>query len=374
MTKHILIAPNAFKHSLSAVEIAKIIKSGLDSSEEKLSCEIAPIADGGDGTSDVIKYYFPKSKFIDCNVHDPLMRMIKSKWLLLEDGTAVIELAKASGLSLLAENELNPMWANTFGTGELILSALDKGCKKIILTLGGSATIDAGMGVLEALKIKVLDKGNKLLKPGGGFLSSIKEINLREIDKRIKGCEIHALCDVRIPLTGENGAVNKFGTQKGAKEGEKVILEQGMKNLAMITKKITGFDFEKEPMVGAAGGVAFTVKAFLGANLHPGFIYLSNLIKLEEMIKRADIIITSEGSLDAQTLMGKGVFELAKLGKKYKKKIIVFCGKYDKDINWSSQNIDSVFQIKPDDVSEEESILKANEFLKKAVETASKYL
>jgi len=374
MTKHILIAPNALKHSLGAIEIAKIIKSGLDSSEEKLSYEIAPIADGGDGTSDLVKYYFPKSKFVDCSVHDPLMRTIKSQWLLLEDGTAVIELAKASGLSLLAENELNPMWANTFGTGELILSAMDKGCKKIILTLGGSATVDAGMGILEALKVKILDKENKLLKPGGGFLNSIKEINLREIDKRIKSCEIHVLCDVRIPLTGENGAVNRFAAQKGAKEGEKVILEQGMKNLATITKRITGFDFEREPMTGAAGGVAFTVKAFLDANLHLGFIYLSNLIGLEEKIKKADVIITSEGSLDAQTLMGKGVFELAKLGKKHKKKIIVFCGKYDKDINWSSYGIDSVFQIKPDDISEKESILKANEFLKKSVETAIKYL
>lgn len=371
MPKHILIAPNAFKYSLSAIEAANIIKSELDLSGLGFLCEIAPIADGGDGTVDVIKSYFPKSKFVDCNVCDPLMRKIKSKWLLLEDCTAVIELAKASGLSLLAKNELNPMWANTFGTGELILSALDKGCKKIILTLGGSATVDAGVGIVEALGGKVFDKKKNIVKPGGGFLSSIEKIDLSRIDNRLKNCKLDLLCDVKIPLIGEKGTVQKFAAQKGAKEGEKVVLENGMKHLARITKEYTHNDFEFESMVGAAGGVAFSLKAFLGAELFPGFNYLSDLIKLEEKIKNSDIVITAEGSLDEQTLMGKGVFELVQLSKKFKKKIIVFCGKYDSSINWSSYGIDFVVQIKPQNVSEEESIVKVEDFLRKAVKNTA---
>ena len=315
----------------------------------------------------MLKYYFKKSKFIESNVSDPLMRKIKSKWLLLNEETAVIELAKASGIALLSENELNPMWANTYGTGELILSALDKNCKKIIIALGGSATVDAGMGIIEALGGKILDKKKNIVKPGGGFLNSIEKIDLRSVDRRLKNCELTLLCDVRIPLSGEKGTVQKFAAQKGAKEGERIILENGMKHLAKITKEYAGNDFEFEPMVGAAGGVAFSVKAFLGAKLCPGFLYLANLTSLEEKIKHADLIITGEGKLDKQTLMGKAVYEISKLASSYKKKVIVVCGDFDETINWKEYNMNDILKIVPQGVSIKESIKNPANFIVKAI-------
>ncbi|MBI3591111.1 MAG: glycerate kinase [Candidatus Melainabacteria bacterium] len=367
MPKRILVAPNAFKHSLSAIEVANIVKATLSSMNSSLEIEVAPIADGGDGTIDVLNYYFKKSKFVECNVCDPLMRKIKSKWLFLDKEAAVIELAQASGLALLAENELNPMWANTYGTGELILSALDKSCKKIVVTLGGSATVDAGMGIVEAFGGKILDKKKNIIKSGGGFLSSIDKIDLSSIDKRLKNCKLDLLCDVKIPLTGEKGTVQKFSAQKGATEGERIVLENGMKHLAKIIKEYIHNDFEFEPMVGAAGGVAFSLKALLGAELFSGFTYLSNLVKFEEKIKNSDIVITGEGCLDKQTLMGKAVYELAKLAKKYEKKVIVLCGDYDKDIEWTTYNMDFVIPIKSDELSLSESIKNTRQLIEKAV-------
>lgn len=368
MSKKILIAPNAFKHSLSAIEVSKIIKQALDSLGLNLKYDLTPIADGGDGTIDVLNLSFPKSKFIKAKVHDPLMREIESLWLLWDENTAIVELAKASGITLLKQNELNPMWANTFGTGELILSALDKGSKKIIIALGGSATIDAGVGILEALGVRFEDKKRNKVKAGGGFLSSIEKISLNHLDKRIKDCEFHVLCDVRATLTGEKGTVQKFATQKGAKEGEKIILEQGMKHLAKIVKEYTKSDFEFEQMVGAAGGVAFSLKAFLNADLFSGFVYLANLISLEEKIKNVDLIITGEGNLDSQSLMGKGVAELAKLAKKHNKKVIALCGDYDKNINWKEHYIEHVIEINPQGLPLEESLKNTKQLILKAVE------
>jgi glycerate kinase len=283
--KRILIAPNAFKGSLSAIEAALAIKSGLESLKLNIKCELAPIADGGDGTIDVINFYFKKSKFIECEVHDPLGRKIKSNWLLLDKETAIIELAKASGILLLLEDELNPMWANTYGTGELILNTLDKGCKRLIVTLGGSATVDAGVGILQSLGVKLFDSKKHMVKSGGGFLRKIQGIDLSSIDKRIKNCNLEILCDVKIPLYGEKGSVQKFASQKGAKEGEKIILEEGMKHYASVVSNLINEDFSSTLMVGSAGGVAFSLKALLNAKLHPGFLFLANLTSLEERIK-----------------------------------------------------------------------------------------
>ena len=372
MKTTILVSPNAFKGSLSSIDAARIIQevlSGIPGSD--LICELAPIADGGDGTIDVFKFYFQDSKFVDCVVHDPLMRKIKSKWLLLDDNTAVVELAKASGLSLLKNDELNPMWANTFGVGELILSALDEGCTKIILTLGGSATVDAGIGILQAIGVKVFDKKKKLFKGGGGFLSSIDKIDLNSIDKRLKNCILNVLCDVKIPLIGEKGTVQKFSTQKGAKEGEKFILENGMNHFVQITKGYTGVDCATDPMVGSAGGVAYTLKVFLNAILHPGFLYLSKMISLENKIKNSDLIITGEGYLDDQSLMGKATIELAKLANKYNKKVIVLCGDYDKSIDWRKSGIYSVIQIRPEEMPVLESLKNTKDLIKTAIEKHS---
>lgn len=368
MKKQILISPNAFKHSMSAIEAAQIIKSSLDSLNLNISCEIAPIADGGDGTIDVLKHYFKNSKFVECSVHDPLMRVINSKWLLLDKDTAVVELAKASGLSLLKEEELNPLWASTYGTGELILSTLDKGCKKIVVALGGSATVEAGLGILAALGVKIYDNKKKQLKPSGGSLQLVQDIDLHLMDKRVKDIKFQVLCDVKSTLFGASGTVN-FSSQKGAKEGEIFVLENGMKHLAEVVKRNFKADCAMEPMVGAAGGVAYSLKAVLNAELFSGFLYLSNLISLEEKIKNADLIITGEGNLDLQTLMGKGVHELAKLASKYKKNVVALCGNYDLNINWATYNITEVIKIDSTGLALAESIKNAKDLLKNTVKS-----
>ena len=366
MTKRVLIAPNAFKHSLSAIDVALTIKSTLESFKLNFNYELAPIADGGDGTIDVMNFYFKKSKFIKANVNDPLMREIQSEWLLLDDETAVIELAKASGISLLKQNELNPMWANTFGTGELILQALAKRCKKIVICLGGSATIDGGLGIVQALGGKMFDKKKQPVKAGGGFLSSVEKIDLSSLDKRIKDVKLNVLCDVKSTLIGKSGTIN-FSSQKGASEGEKVVLELGMKHFAEVIKKITNLDCDNEPMVGTAGGVAYGLKTLLNAELFLGFTYLSNMISLEDKVKSSDLVITGEGYLDSQTLMGKAVFELARLTNKHHKKVIVICGDYEKNINWSEHFVDTVIQIKPENMPVDESIKNTKNLIQSAI-------
>ena len=364
MVKQILIAPNAFKHSLSAVEVANIIESEL--SRAGFVCTVAPIADGGDGTIDVIKYYFPDSTFVECNAHDPLMRKIRSKWLLLDEKTAVVELAKVSGISLLKKEELSPNLANTFGTGELILSALDKGCRKIILSVGGSATVDAGIGILSALGVGIFDKNKQKIIGGNQNLLFVDSVDFSYVDKRACECTFVILCDVKNSLSGEKGIL-PFAVQKGVRAGDLLALERGVNNFANVVANYTSKDFRFDLMTGAAGGVPFSMKSFFFAELLPGAEYLYKLICLEEKIQCADLVITGEGSLDEQTLMGKGVFELVKLSKKFKKKIIVICGRYDSKINWALYGIDFVVQIKPQGVSEEESIVKAKDFLRKAV-------
>ena len=365
MTRRILVSPNAFKGSLSALEATETISSSLN--KLGLVAKKAPIADGGDGTIEVIKYYFKSAKYITGTVHDPLMRKIKSKWLLLNKNTAVIELSKVSGISLLNKNELNPLQTTTFGTGELILSALNKGCKEIIITLGGSATVDAGMGILSALGVRFLDEKNKTLRSCGKSLRLIRKIDLANLDKKILKCKIIVLCDVEIPLTGKIGTVMCFSGQKGANKNEKLYLERGMKNLVKIIKKMRKKDFHMIPMVGSAGGVAFGLKTFLNANLCRGFDYVSRLSSLEKKIKKSGLIITGEGYLDKQTLLGKGIYKLAMLAKAHKKKVIVFCGNYDKSIDWKRYNICHIVKIKPVNYSLSQSLRKARILLQNAV-------
>lgn len=381
----ILIAPNAFKGSLSAVEAALVIKSSIDSLGLNLTTIPFPIADGGDGTIDVINFNFPESKFVNHVVYDPLMRKIKTRWLILEEAEkqrgkdvkrkkiGVIELSKASGMSLLKKEELNPFVASTYGTGQLILDALNKGCKKIIISLGGSATIDTGLGLISALGGKILDKKRNVLEPIAKNLLYIKKIDLTSVDKRIKNCSIDVLCDVKSCLVGKDGTIN-FARQKGAKANDLQAIESRMNHFADIVSELIHYDYRYERMVGSAGGTAFSLKFLLGAKLFHGFSYISNLILLKEQIKASDLVISGEGSLDAQSLMGKGVIELAKICKKYKKKVIVLCGKYDNSINWSKYGIDFIFPIKPKNINTLDSMYKAKKLIKKAIKTKYRLL
>lgn len=371
MTKRVLIAPNAFKHSLAALEAAKAIECGIKLSALNCKTVICPIADGGDGTIDVIKYHIRDAKYVNCSTYDPLMRKIKSKWLLLNKSTAFIELSKASGINLLKKKELNPLKTTTYGTGILIKSALNKGCKRIVISIGGSATVDAGIGILSALGVRFLGKNKKTLFPCGNSLSKIKFADFSKLDSRIAKCQIDVICDVQNPLLGKKGAVKCYAKQKGASVKDQIILEKGMLNIVKVFNSGTLY---KKPMTGAAGGVAFGLLSLLNVKLSPGFNYIGKLISIGNKIKKSDIVITGEGYLDKQTLFGKGVFGVVKIAKKYQKVVVVICGDFDREINWQRTGIDYIFPLKTKYVKANESLRKAKTLMRKIVMSKSKLL
>ncbi|MBA3674389.1 MAG: glycerate kinase [Chitinophagaceae bacterium] len=323
---HILIAPNAFKNSLSAADAAKAIKQGLQKSKLHCTCECFPIADGGDGTAQLIIKKC-EGKIITEVVQDPLGRKIKASFGLIDNcKTAIIEMADASGLRLLKHDELNPLQASSYGTGELMKLALDKGVTKIIIAMGGSATVDAGCGILSALGVKFLNKEEqKLLTPES--LIQLHKIDVTGIDKRILNCEIVVLCDVDNKLLGDNGAAAVFGPQKGATPKGVKKLEASLTKLTEVAFKQTGKDMAAIKYGGAAGGAAGGLSTFLNAKLVNGIEYFLELTTFEEALKRSDIVITGEGSIDEQTLQGKGPYGVAVKAKKRGIPVIAISGK-----------------------------------------------
>ncbi|HVF82518.1 MAG TPA: glycerate kinase [Flavisolibacter sp.] len=324
---NILIAPNAFKNSLDAEAAACAIEAGLQQSKLAFSSECFPIADGGDGTG----YLITKrcgGNFYETEVHDPLGRAVTASFGLIdENNTAVIEMANASGLRLLKTEELKPLQATSFGTGEQIKYALDKGVKNIILCIGGSAVVDGGTGILSALGVRFLDiDGNKLTGLPEN-LHKLHTINVSEIDRRLAGCQIIILCDVSNPLLGEQGAAAIFGPQKGASAEEVETLEKSLSRFAEVTLVQSGKDISGLKHGGAAGGTAAGLYAFLNAKLVNGIDYFLELTGFESALKKHDLVITGEGSLDEQTLQGKGPYGVAYRAKAQGIPVIGIAGK-----------------------------------------------
>jgi len=334
---HILIAPNAFKNSLDAAKVAEAINNGLQKS--KLSCTTTcfPVADGGDGTADLLNDHLG-GQLIHAIVKDPLKRNITSSFGWIEkDKTAVIELAAASGLRLLKADEYDPLLTTTQGTGELILEALNRYATKIILCIGGSATVDGGTGILNAVGIKFLDAEANELHDLPGSLSSLTEIDITGLDKRILNTEIIILCDVENPLLGPNGAAAVFGPQKGASAEDIELLEAGLTKFRDVALSKTGKDMDIIKHGGAAGGVAASLHTFLNAHLVNGIDYFLEATEFEKELKKADMVITGEGSIDEQTLQGKGPFGVAKRAKEFSLPVIAFAGRVAITSNQSSQ-------------------------------------
>lgn len=324
---HILIAPNAFKNSLSAQESADAIREGLKRSELLATYECFPIADGGDGTGGLIIEKC-EGTWHEFDVHDPLGRLIKAPLGLIDKGkTAVIEMADASGIRLLKPDELNPLITSSTGTGELIRNALDRGVDKIVIGLGGSATVDGGVGILRALGIRFLDQNLHELSGLTESLHDLCQINLEQLDKRVLSCRIIVLCDVDNLLLGEMGSVAVFGPQKGASAADVPVLESALKKLSDHAFEATGKRMDEVVHGGAAGGIAAALYAFLNAELVNGAEHFLKLTGFSESIKTADLLITGEGSLDDQTLQGKGPHAVAKIAKGHKIPVIGIAGK-----------------------------------------------
>lgn len=321
-----MVAPNTLKGSINAIDAANALRKGIARGVPGSIVVEQPIADGGELTTEILVHAMG-GVFKEALVRDPLGRDIKARYGLVDDGkTGVLELAAASGMSLLKREELNPMRTSTFGTGQLINILLDQGCKRIILGLGNSATVDAGTGILKALGVRLTERNKSAIPLGGSYLHIIEHIDLTELDSRIHDTEIMVLCDVENTLLGKEGAARVFAPQKGA-TGEQVhLLEENLEHFSKKSKSLFGFDLPSIMHGGAAGGVAATLAAYLNAQLVHGTNYLLEATGTPEKIAEADFIFTAEGRLDEQTLKGKGPHGLAQLAKDHQKPIICFTG------------------------------------------------
>lgn len=324
---HILIAPNAFKNSLSAAEAAEAIRLGLEKSKLNHTSECFPIGDGGDGTAALIAWY-KNGKVYRIEVQDPLGRKTEAAYAILNNGTtAVIEMAEASGLSKLTADERNPIIASSYGTGQLMLDALSRGVSEIVLAMGGSATVDGGTGILRALGIRFFDTQTNELTILPQQLPELAFIDISLLDERIKQCRITVLCDVDNPLLGEEGAATVFGPQKGASKEAVAQLETGLQQLAITALEQTHIDMQMLPYGGTAGGAAAGLHCFLQATLVKGIDYFLSNTGFENALQNCNLLITGEGSIDTQTLQGKGPAGVAKAARQKGIQVIALGGK-----------------------------------------------
>ncbi len=309
----IIVSPNSYKESLSSIDAANIIISVLKKHLNNSQFIDLPIADGGDGSFDVFRKYV-NGITITKKTLSPVGEKINSKYLLFDNGKAAfIELSDSSGLKLVKKDFRNPLMYNSYSTGEIILSAIKKGVKKIILALGGSATVDGGIGILSALGVKFLNKDGNVLKRKN-FINEISKI---EYEKNLfSNIEFTLLTDVKNKLLGKNGASYVFSKQKGATKLQMDELENGLLNLSNITKQKIKVNPEMIIGGGSAGGIAAFLKVFLNAKIYSGTDFFFKIMNFEKHINNANILITGEGNLDFQTLQGKAPFEVAKKGKK----------------------------------------------------------
>ncbi len=311
----ILIAPNAFKNSLAAAEVAAAVQKGLQQSALPCDTVCFPVGDGGDGTGELLINYL-SGRNVPTKVHDPLGRKIEASFGVIENrNMAIIEMAGASGLRLLQSSEYNPLQATSYGTGELIKAALDYNVKKIIICIGGSATVDGGTGMLQALGAKFCNSTGNELQQLPASLPALAAIDLQGLDKRLSRTEIIVLCDVENSLLGKQGAASMFGPQKGASPAVVRQLEAGLQQFSQVVLQATGKDISLIKRGGAAGGIAAALHVFLSAKLVNGIDYFLNITGFDNQLLKTDLVITGEGSIDAQTLQGKGPLGVAKSAK-----------------------------------------------------------
>jgi glycerate kinase len=311
MPRRILVAPQAFKGSAEAHEVAAAIADGLRAVWPAASLDLLPVADGGEGTLRAL-VEATGGEYRETTVQDPLGRPVRARWGLLEDGeTAIVEMAAASGLPLLAAHERDAKRASSRGTGELIRAAARAGARRIIVGIGGSATNDAGAGMLRALGLRVLDAGGRELPEGGAALARVARIE-GDIDTALSRIELLVASDVRNPLTGPEGASAVFGPQKGASDEDVRELDAALGRFADAVAQRTGRDLRAEPGAGAAGGVGFALLAILGARLRSGAELVLDASHFDERVRGAALCVTGEGRLDAQSVFGKASLTVAR--------------------------------------------------------------
>ncbi|WP_201584464.1 glycerate kinase [Psychrobacter immobilis] len=324
----ILIAPDSFKESLEALDVCHAIQSGFSQVFPDADYKLLPMADGGEGTSAVLSYVLG-GRWKNVAVNDPLMRPITAKYLLLKNETAVIEIAQACGLHLLTTEERNPFIASSYGVGELIADALDEGVKRIIIGLGGSATNDAGLGMLMALGMTFHDSDDNTLAQGGGALANLQRLDATNFHTSVLETVFEVACDVTNPLCGELGASAIFGPQKGASPQQINDLDKALTHFSSVCEQHGYQNYQDIAGAGAAGGLGYALMSFCQAELKSGFDAVAKVTNLSQHIANADLIITGEGKLDVQSAMGKVASGISQLAKSSHKPVIAICGSVD---------------------------------------------
>lgn len=347
MTRY-LCAPDSFKESLTAMEAARAMAQGIENADHDAEVRCLPMADGGEGTARALVDATGGSMRA-VPVHDPLGRPVEGHFGLLADGTtAVVETAEASGLALLEAKERNPLIASSYGTGELMLAAVRSGAKRIIVGLGGSATNDAGAGLLQALGVRLLDKNGNDLARGGAALANLTTIDISTMDPALKNVAITAACDVTNPLTGPTGASAVFGPQKGASKDDVATLDAALAHFAQVIDSQLGVAVNDVPGAGVAGGIGAALKGFLNAEFRPGIAIVIEQSGLDAAAQWADVVFTGEGSIDFQTKFGKTPAGVAETAKRHGKPVIAVAGHIGTGIDELHEvGIDAVFGIAP---------------------------
>ena len=342
----VVVAIDSFKGSLTSIEAGMAAKEGILKAHPDADVIVKPLADGGEGTTDALITGLGGER-IDLTVTGPFGTPVNAHYgYLAEKNTAIIEMAAAAGIILVKESEKNPLTATTYGVGEMILHAINKGIRNFIIGIGGSATNDGGIGMLKALGFTFLDKDGQDTGEGGQALAKVASVRLSDNAVLLSQCNFKIACDVTNPLCGFQGATYIYGPQKGVTSEMLPVLDAGMENYAKVTSQTIGKDNMNASGAGAAGGLGFAFLSYLNGELTPGIQLILNAVHLEDEMKNADVVVTGEGRLDHQTAMGKAPVGVAKLGKKYGAKTVAFAGSVTKEaVACNEAGIDAFFPI-----------------------------
>lgn len=342
----VVIAIDSLKGSLSSMEAGMAIKDGILAAKPDAEVIVKPLADGGEGTTDALIEGMNGER-IDLTVTGPMHTPVDAYYGYLKDtNTAVMEMASAAGITLVPDSEKNPLLATSYGVGEMINDAIQRGCRNFIIGIGGSVTNDGGIGMLKALGVRFLDENDEDAGEGGQALAKVARIDVSGMNPLLKECHIQVACDVNNPLCGENGSTYVYGPQKGVTEDMKKTLDEAMAHFARVTSETLENDYLNTPGAGAAGGLGYAFLAYTGAALTPGIELILDAVGLEEELSGADVVVTGEGRLDFQTAMGKAPVGVARLAKKYNAKVIAFAGSVTKEATaCNKEGIDAFFPI-----------------------------